>query len=47
MLHRSPSTEKIRAAIGWEPTRDLDTILRDVIAFAETAPAEFEETTAV
>jgi UDP-glucose 4-epimerase len=43
MLHRSPAIDKIRAAIGWEPERDLDTILRDVIAHAESAPAEFEE----
>jgi hypothetical protein len=32
MLHRIPSTEKIHAAIGWEPTRNLDAILADVIA---------------
>ena len=31
MLHRIPSTEKIRAAIGWQPTLDLDRILADVI----------------
>ena len=43
MLHRSPAIDKIRATIGWEPERDLDTILRDVIAYWETAPAEFEE----
>jgi UDP-glucose 4-epimerase len=43
MLHRSPGIDKIRTAIGWEPERDLDTILRDVIAHAEAAPAEFEE----
>jgi UDP-glucose 4-epimerase len=33
MLHRMPSLEKVRAAIGWEPERSLDDILRDVIAF--------------
>jgi nucleoside-diphosphate-sugar epimerase len=43
MLHRRPSIDKIRNAVGWEPEHDLDTILRDVIAFAETAPAEFED----
>jgi UDP-glucose 4-epimerase len=43
MLHRSPAIEKIRGAIGWEPERDLDTILRDVIAYSESLPAEFEE----
>jgi UDP-glucose 4-epimerase len=45
MLHRSPAIEKIQAEIGWEPERDLDTILNDVIAYSETAPAEFEEPT--
>jgi nucleoside-diphosphate-sugar epimerase len=45
MLHRSPGIEKIRSAIGWEPERDLDMILRDVIAYSEAAPAEFEEPT--
>jgi UDP-glucose 4-epimerase len=33
MLHRSPSTAKIRSAIGWEPERSLDDILADVLAF--------------
>jgi UDP-glucose 4-epimerase len=33
MFHREPSIEKIRAAIGWEPSRNLDDILADVIAF--------------
>jgi UDP-glucose 4-epimerase len=33
MLHRIPSTEKINAAIGWQPERTLDDILADVIAF--------------
>ena len=32
MLHRIPSIEKIGAAIGWQPTLDLDRILRDVVA---------------
>jgi UDP-glucose 4-epimerase len=31
MLHRIPAIEKIRAAIGWRPIRDLDRILLDVI----------------
>ena len=30
-LHREPSIEKIRDAIGWQPTLDLDEILDDVI----------------
>ena len=32
-LHRVPSIEKVGAAIGWAPTRTLDDILADVIAF--------------
>ena len=42
MFHREPSIEKIRAAIGWEPSRSLDDILADVIAFERSrveAPA--------
>jgi UDP-glucose 4-epimerase len=38
MLHRIPSLEKIRAAIGWAPTRGLDEILVDVIEHARHAP---------
>jgi UDP-glucose 4-epimerase len=34
MLHRIPATEKVRAAIGWQPERDLDRILADVIEHA-------------
>jgi UDP-glucose 4-epimerase len=33
VLHREPSIQKIGAAIGWAPTRTLDEILADVIAF--------------
>lgn len=33
VLHREPSIEKIANAIGWAPTRTLDEILADVIAF--------------
>jgi UDP-glucose 4-epimerase len=36
VLHREPSIEKIRAAIGWKPTRTLDAVLADVIAFERT-----------
>lgn len=39
MLHRQPSIGKIGEAIGWEPTRDLEEILRDVIGHARSAPA--------
>jgi nucleoside-diphosphate-sugar epimerase len=33
VLHREPSIEKIGAAIGWEPSRTLDEILADVLAY--------------
>jgi nucleoside-diphosphate-sugar epimerase len=40
MLHRIPAIEKINGAIGWQPERDLDTILEDVVRHArETAAA--------
>jgi UDP-glucose 4-epimerase len=32
MLHRIPSTEKIRDAIGWQPERSLEDILADVLS---------------
>jgi UDP-glucose 4-epimerase len=32
MQHRAPSIVRIREAIGWQPTLDLDRILADVIA---------------
>ena len=39
VLHREPSIEKIRAAIGWQPSLDLDRILDDVIDHTRRAPA--------
>jgi UDP-glucose 4-epimerase len=33
MFHREPSIERIGAATGWTPTRTLDDILEDVIAY--------------
>ena len=33
MFHREPSIEKIGAAVGWAPTRTLDAILDDVVAY--------------
>lgn len=41
MLHREPSTAKIRAAIGWEPTYSLDEILDQVIAERSAPELEF------
>ena len=40
MLHRIPSTDKIRKATGWQPTLDLDRILADVIEHARATAAE-------
>jgi UDP-glucose 4-epimerase len=37
MTHRIPLTQKIREAIGWEATFDLDVILADVIKYARTS----------
>ena len=37
MQHRAPSIEKIRKAIGWQPTLDLDQILADVITHARAS----------
>jgi UDP-glucose 4-epimerase len=33
MLHRIPSTAKVRATTGWSPERTLDDILGDVLAY--------------
>jgi UDP-glucose 4-epimerase len=40
MHHRAPSIERIKAAVGWEPTIDLDGILADVAAAAKPTLAE-------
>jgi UDP-glucose 4-epimerase len=37
VLHREPSIEKIKDAIGWQPTRNLDEILRDVVEHTRAA----------
>jgi UDP-glucose 4-epimerase len=39
MLHRIPSTEKILAAVGWQPERDLERILADVLDHTREAAA--------
>jgi UDP-glucose 4-epimerase len=39
VLHREPSIEKIREAIGWRPSLDLDRVLTDVIDHTRRAPA--------
>jgi UDP-glucose 4-epimerase len=43
-LHREPAIEKIRAAIGWSPGRDLEQILADVIEHARRRPLEIGTT---
>ncbi|MFL5920686.1 MAG: NAD-dependent epimerase/dehydratase family protein [Gaiellaceae bacterium] len=37
-LHREPAIGKIREAIGWQPTLDLDRIIADVLEHARAAP---------
>ena len=39
MLHRVPAIEKVHDAIGWAPTRSLEDILGDVIAYERHALA--------
>ena len=39
MLHRQPAIDKVSAAIGWQPTRTLDEILRDVLKATRSASA--------
>jgi UDP-glucose 4-epimerase len=39
VLHREPAIDKIREAIGWRPSLDLDRILGDVIDHTRRAPA--------
>jgi UDP-glucose 4-epimerase len=43
MLHRIPSIEKIKAAIGWEPEFDLQQILADVIRHTRAAKSAADE----
>jgi len=38
MVHRMPSIEKVRGAIGWEPTLTLERILDDVIDHVRGEP---------
>jgi UDP-glucose 4-epimerase len=37
-LHRVPAIEKIGAALGWQPTLNLDQILADVVEHVRSAP---------
>lgn len=38
MFHRIPAIDKIDAAVGWKPTRTLEQILSDVVAYVRHAP---------
>ena len=38
-LHREPATAKIKNAIGWQTTLDLDRIIGDVVQYARDRPA--------
>jgi nucleoside-diphosphate-sugar epimerase len=42
MQHRTPSIDKITAAVGWKPGVDLERILADVIDHARHAPLPLE-----
>jgi UDP-glucose 4-epimerase len=37
MFQRVPSTDRIRAELGWEPTVNLDGILEEVISYVSTS----------
>ena len=45
-LHREPAIDKIRDAIGWRPTLDLERILADVIDHTRRAPVALEDAVA-
>jgi UDP-glucose 4-epimerase len=42
-LHREPAIDKIRDAIGWRPTLDLDRVLADVIEHTRRTPVLVEQ----
>ncbi len=44
-LHREPSIERIKSAIGWQPSLDLERILSDVIDHTRHAPVAVEAET--
>ena len=43
MLHRIPSTAKIRAAVDWTTERTLDAVLGDVLGFRARPPRDLAE----
>ena len=44
-LHREPSIERIKGAIGWQPSLDLERVLTDVIDHTRHAPVAVEAET--
>jgi UDP-glucose 4-epimerase len=38
MFHRIPDIDKIDGVVGWKPTRTLEQILSDVVAYVRHAP---------
>ena len=44
-LHREPSIERIKSAIGWQPSLDLERVLTDVIDHTRHAPVAVEAET--
>jgi UDP-glucose 4-epimerase len=40
MYRRVPDTSKVRELIGWQPTRGLEEIVRDVVAERRSLPGE-------
>ncbi len=44
-LHREPSIERIKGAIGWQPSLDLERVLTDVIDYTRHAPVAVEAET--
>jgi UDP-glucose 4-epimerase len=43
MFHRAPAIDRIRAAIGWAPTRSLDQIIAEVVEYhRQRTPASIE-----
>jgi UDP-glucose 4-epimerase len=43
MQRRVPSTERLHALLGWQPTRALDEILQDVIAWERARAGDLAE----
>jgi nucleoside-diphosphate-sugar epimerase len=44
-LHREPAIDKIKSAVGWRPTLDLERVLADVIEHTRRAPVLLEHET--